>query len=220
MKNSSEYTWGACNRPRQLHESDPSEPSSGRCGGFHRPCSYRRVYPSEAPSARLRTARMFSRVDYLELAALHMHDGPDGRHDLYMWSTQPAKTCVRRIEGISQSGRRRSGLARRASARWSISRCLCRLTFRVISTCTSLVAQLHLEYTWSTHNRQRHLPKISQTIEPTLWRVSSAARNSLPLFPGISDPALPRLSLRPCRLLRHRRPRPLVVRVGLVVGLP
>ena len=26
--------------------------------------------------------------------ALHMHDGPDGRHDLYMWSTQPAKTCV------------------------------------------------------------------------------------------------------------------------------
>ena len=25
---------------------------------------------------------------------LHMHDGPDGRHDLYMWSTRPAKTCV------------------------------------------------------------------------------------------------------------------------------
>jgi hypothetical protein len=28
-----------------------------------------------------------------ELAALHMHDGHDGRHDLYMWSTQPAKAC-------------------------------------------------------------------------------------------------------------------------------
>ena len=95
-----------------------------------------------------------------ELAALHMHDGPDGRHDLYMWSMRPAKTCVRRIEGISQSGRRRSGLARLASARWSISRCLCRLSFNFsfISTCTYLVAQLHLEYTWSTHNRQRHLP--------------------------------------------------------------
>jgi hypothetical protein len=25
---------------------------------------------------------------------LHMHDDPDGRHDLYMWSTQPAKACV------------------------------------------------------------------------------------------------------------------------------
>ena len=59
-----------------------------------------------------------------------------------------------------------------------------------------------------------------ETIEPTLGRVSSAAKNSLPLFPGIPDPALPRLSLRPCRLLRHRRPRPLVVRVGLVVGFP
>ena len=28
------------------------------------------------------------------IEALHMHDGPDGRHDLYMWSTHPAKTCV------------------------------------------------------------------------------------------------------------------------------
>ena len=49
--------------------------------------------------------------------------------------------------------------------------------------------------------------------------MSSAARNSLPLFPSISDPALPRLSIRPFRLLRHRRPRPRL-RVGLVVGLP
>ena len=69
------------------------EPSSGRGGGFHRPCSYRLVYPSEAPSARLRTARMFSRVD-TQMLASHMHDGHDGRHDLYMWSTQPAKACV------------------------------------------------------------------------------------------------------------------------------
>jgi hypothetical protein len=132
----------------------------------------------------------------------------------------PRKHADNKDKATHQSGRRRSSLARRASARWSISRCFCRLKTSIVSTCTSLVAQLHLEYTWRLHNRQRHLPKISQTIEPTLWRVSSAARKSLPLFPGISDPALPRLSLRPCRLLRHRRPRPLVVRVGLVVGLP
>ena len=36
---------------------------------------------------------MFSRVDDRMLAS-HMHDGHDGRHDLYMWSTQPAKACV------------------------------------------------------------------------------------------------------------------------------
>ena len=118
-----------------------------------------------------------------------------------------------------QSGGRHLGLARRASARWSISRCLCRLRCCIESTCTSLVAQLHLEYTWRLHNRQRHLPETKYIIEPTLWRVSSAAKNSLPLFPGISDPALPRLSLRPCRLLRHRRPHPRL-RVGLVVGFP
>ena len=105
------------------------EPSSGRGGGCHRPCSYRLVYPSEAPSARLRTARMFSRVDTKMLAS-HMHDGHDGRHDLYMWSTQPAKTCV--SDG-PQLGRRCSGLARLASARCSISRCLCRLTYAGIN---------------------------------------------------------------------------------------
>ena len=161
---------------------------------------------------------MFSRVDYLELAALHMHDGPDGRHDLYMWSTQPAKTCVRRIEGISQSGRRRSGLARRASARWSISRCLCRLKhsgLHVYILGGSTPPRVHVE-----HSQPAKTPASNEIIiEPTLWRVSSAAKKSLPLFPGISDPALPRLSVRPCRLLRHRRPRPRL-RVGLVVGLP
>ena len=104
-------------------------PSSGRGGGCHRPCSYRLVYRSEAPSARLRTARMFSRVDTKMLAS-HMHDGHDGRHDLYMWSTQPAKTCV--SDG-PQLGRRCSGLARLASARCSISRCLCRLTYAGIN---------------------------------------------------------------------------------------
>lgn len=70
------------------------------------------------------------------------------------------------------------------------------------------------------HSQPAKTPASNEIIiEPTLWRVSSAAKNSLPLFPGISDPALPRLSLRPCRLLRHRRPRPRL-RVGLVVGFP
>ena len=70
----------------------------------------------------------------------------------------PRKHADNKDKATHQSGRRRSGLARRASARWSISRCFCRLKISIVSTCTSLVAQLHLEYTWSTHNRQRHLP--------------------------------------------------------------
>ena len=41
---------------------------------------------------------------YRELAALHMHDGHDGRHDLYMWSTQPAKACVTIKQGNSSIG--------------------------------------------------------------------------------------------------------------------
>ena len=132
---------------------------------------------------------MFSRVD-TQMLASHMHDGHDGRHDLYMWSTCPAKTCV--SDG-PQLGRRSSGLARLASARWSISRCLCRLHMLGVYTCTSLVAQLHLEYTWRLHNRQRHLPDIVLKPSSRRWGACHRRRRihshsfpafPIPLFPG------------------------------------
>ena len=150
------------------------------------------MYRSEAPSARLRTARMFSRVDTKMLAS-HMHDGHDGRHDLYMWSTRPAKTCVRRIIGISQSGRRRSGLARLASARCSISRCLCRLTYAGINVYIfggSTPPRVHVET-----SQPAKTPAYTKHVKPSSRRWDACHRRRrihshsfpafpIPLFPG------------------------------------
>jgi hypothetical protein len=91
------------------------------------------------------------------------------------------------------SGGRHLGLARLASARWSISRCLCRLHMLGVYTCTSLVAQLHLEYTWRLHNRQRHLPDIVLKPSSRRWGACHRRRRihshsfpafPIPLFPG------------------------------------
>ena len=196
------------------------EPSSGRGGGFHRPCSYRLVYRSEAPSARLRTAQMFSRVDESNCAVTsHMHDDPDGRHDLYMWSTQPAKTCVRRIEGISQSGQRRSGLARRASARWSISRCLCRLTYAGINVHIfggSTPPRVHVETSQPAktparneiYHRADAVARVigGEEFTPTLSRHFRS--RSSPALPSSLSTASSSASSLACRQCRPRRRTP------------
>jgi hypothetical protein len=133
----------------------------------------------------------------------------------------PRKHADNKDKATHQSGRRRSSLARRASARWSISRCFCRLKTSIVSTCTSLVAQLHLEYTWRLHNRQRHLPDI--VLKPSSRRCGACHRRRrihshsfpafpIPLFPG--SPFVPVDCfvigvLARCRPRRPRRRTPL-----------